>query len=377
MEKVKEELLRENISLQQEIVNRNQIETKMLNLFAAVGQTVESIIILDRKGFIEYTNPTFEIITGFSKEEVYGSRVKGSVIGPVSINDYKKIARSLIKEGKWQGVYLAKKKDGTMYEEEASILVVKDINNKTINYVAVCRDISEQKRLESIVDSVDMMKNVGYIFAGIRHELANPINSIKTSLSVLKKGLDSYSYEAILVYIERALSELARVEYILKVLKSFSMFEKLKLERINLVSFIENFCCLAKEDCQKKEIKLNFNYTNNEIFVFVDPRAFHQVMLNIFSNAVDALEKRTNPTINIFLSVDNRFVKIEIIDNGIGLTDSQKEKLFKPFHTFKTQGTGLGLVITKKLINNMQGTIDIDSSYNYGTKVIVILNNMV
>ncbi len=367
-----EELSKLILSLQEETLRHKQFETRATNLFTAIEQTAESIIILNKNGVIDYVNPSFERITGFESKDICHHRAK-ALVGPTSLKEYKKIAKILINGNKWQGVYWAKKKDGSLYEEEVSILPVKYSQDENVSYVAVCRDITEKKRLESIIDSVDMMKNVGYIFAGIRHELGNPINSIKTSLSVLKKGLDSYSHESILVYIERSLSEITRVEYLLKALKSFSMYENLKLEKVNLVSFMERFCSLAKEDSEKKGIKLNIAYNSKEIPVFIDQRAFHQVMLNIFSNAVDALEGITNPKIDILLTVDDRFVKTEIIDNGIGIPNSQKEKLFKPFHTFKTQGTGLGLVITKKLITYMQGTVEIESTYNSGTRVIISL----
>lgn len=366
------EILNLLLALQKETLHRKQLEATLANFFAVAQQTTESIIILDKKGVISYVNPSFEKITGFESKEVCQSRVK-ILFAESSLKDYKKIARTLISGNKWQGVYWAKKKDGTIYEEEATIVPVKSSQGEKVSYIAICRDITEKKRLESIIDSVDMMKNVGYIFAGIRHELGNPINSIKTSLSVLKKGLDSYSQESVLVYVERALSEITRVEYLLKALKSFSMYENLKLERVNLVSFMERFYSLAKEDSEKKGIKLNLHYTNKEIFALIDQRAFHQVLLNIFSNAVDALDGRLNPTINIFLNNDDRFIKTEIVDNGEGIPDSQKEKLFKPFHTFKPQGTGLGLVITKKLITNMQGTIEIDSVYKFGTRVAILL----
>lgn len=376
IENINEYLAKLSLSLQQETFEQNLFEAINNKLFTAIEHTSESIVIFDKKGTIDYVNPSFERITGYESKEVCCHRIKG-LIGPNSIKEYKKILETLFKDEKWQGTYWAKKKDGSLYEEETTILPVKSSQGETISYVAIGRDVTEKKRFESIIDSVDMMKNVGYIFAGIRHELGNPINSIKTSLSVLKKGLDSCSQDSILVYIERALSEITRVEYLLKALKSFSMYENLKLEKINLAPIMEKFCSLAKEDSEKKGIKLGLHCSTKEISALIDQRAFHQVMLNIFSNAVDALEGRSNPTIDIFLYIDDKFAKVEVIDNGVGISDSQKEKLFKPFNTFKPQGTGLGLVITKKLITNMQGTLEIDSIYNSGTRATIVLDKLV
>jgi PAS domain S-box-containing protein len=350
-------------------------QNTLSTLFAAIEQTNESIIVLDKKGIISYVNPSFEKTSGFDSTQICYQRAK-NLIGPRELKEYKKIAKILTSGNKWQGTYWTRKKDGSLYEEEATIFPVKSNKGEILNYVAVCRDITEKKRFESIIDSVDMMKNVGYIFAGIRHELGNPINSIKTSLSVLKKGINSYSQDSILIYVERALSEITRVEYLLKALKSFSMYENLKLERINLVFFMKKFSSLAKEDSEKKGIKLMLNYNSEEIFATIDQRAFHQVLLNIFSNSVDALEGRENPQIDIFLTLDEQTIKIEVVDNGIGLSESQKEKLFKPFHTFKPQGTGLGLVITRKLVTNMHASLEIESTYGVGTKVTIFLSKV-
>lgn len=371
VERKVEEVVRTHPFTQKQQEAQNTLST----LFAAMEQTNESIIILDKSGTINYVNPSFEKTSGFESRHISYQRAK-NLIGPRSLKEYKKVAKTLTSGSRWQGTYWARKKDGSLYEEEATILPIKSSKGEILNYVAVCRDITEKKRFESIIDSVDMMKNVGYIFAGIRHELGNPINSIKTSLSVLKKGLSSYSQDSILIYVERALSEITRVEYLLKALKSFSMYENLKLERINLVSFMKKFSSLAKEDSEKKGIKLGLSYSSEEIFAAIDQRAFHQVMLNIFSNSVDALEGRENRQINIFLTLEEQTIKIEVVDNGIGLSESQKEKLFKPFHTFKPQGTGLGLVITRKLVTNMHASLEIDSTYGLGTKVTILLSKI-
>ncbi len=110
------------------------------------------------------------------------------------------------------------------------------------------RDITEKSRLMSIAEAVNVMDNTSYIFSGIRHEIGNPINSIKVTMSVLKNKLDKFSPETIDEYIERCLAEISRVEYLLKSLKNFSLFENLQLHKTDLKDFLEKFLFMVKSD---------------------------------------------------------------------------------------------------------------------------------
>src|SRR3970282_1845245 len=116
---------------------------------------------------------------------------------------------------------VSKKKDGAPYHEDCTISPVRDYTGKITNYVSIRRDVTDKLRFESIAEAVNTMNSIGYVFSGIRHEIGNPLNSIKMTLNVLKKNLDKYGKDHILEYIDRALSESARIEYLLKSLKNF------------------------------------------------------------------------------------------------------------------------------------------------------------
>ena len=106
-----------------------------------------------------------------------------------------------------------------------------------------------------------------------------------------------------------------------------------------------------------------------------DPRALHQVLLNLLANAADALAERDDPTIFISLEQVGNMINIKIIDNGIGMNETQQNNLFKPFYTSKTSGTGLGLVIVKKMVVKMNGMITLKSEPQVGTEVSLMLEN--
>lgn len=235
------------------------------------------------------------------------------------------------------------------------------------------RDITEQARLESIAQAINTMDNLGFIFSGIRHEIGNPLNSIKMTVSVLKNNLDNFSKETVAAYIDRTRAEISRMEYLLRSLKNFSMFEKAECQALDLGNFLAKFESLATCDLQRNHIALEVFSPANPCTVLADPRGLHQVLLNLVANAADALGNRPRPIVRIFSRQDGNLVWLYIEDNGCGMSDEQQKHLFQPFCTTKPDGNGLGLVITKKLLALMNGSIEIRSTPGEGTSAAISL----
>ncbi len=235
----------------------------------------------------------------------------------------------------------------------------------------ICRNITENKKLLSIAEAMDAMKNLGYVFSGIRHEIGNPINAIKMTISVLKNNIDDFPKDRVLEYIDRVLTEINRVEYLLKNLKNFNMFEELNPKDIYLSDFMEKFLDLVQKDSKNKGIKVTSNIHIGVSHAYADARALHQVLLNIMSNAFDALEDVEEPRIIINVRKEAKKIRIQVEDNGHGIPESQQKDIFKPFFTTKVQGSGLGLNIVQKILSRMGGTIKIDSKRGSGSTATI------
>jgi signal transduction histidine kinase len=256
-------------------------------------------------------------------------------------------------------------------------------NNRLLGYTAymiaenfiwiIIRDITERIRLESIAEAVNSMENISYIFSGIRHELGNPINSIKMTLSVLKKNLGEYSPTAAEKFVDRAMTEISRVEFLLQALKSFSIFENPDIQNIRLVDFLIRFTSLVSNDLYQSGIKISKVIDPVLETVSADPRLLHQIMLNLITNASDALENKDNPEIIIKAERKASLVAITVEDNGCGMSEEAQTNLFKPFYTTKARGTGLGLMITLKMVTLLKGSMEIKSIKDSGTKATVII----
>jgi PAS domain S-box-containing protein len=349
-----------------EIINRHLLDT-------AIKHSEDSIIITDNKGDIQYVNPAFEKITGYNSNEIIKRGINILEHGERGQPCFKDMRESLEKGITWRGNLINQTKEGSRIEEETIISPVKDANNNIVNFLAIKRDITEKKRLEAIAEASNLMTNLGYVFSGIRHEIGNPVNSIKMTLSVLLKNIDSFSKDQVVEFVERSLSETSRIEYLLKALKNFSLFETpvMKMERID--KFMAGFVALLKKDLEQKGIQLNTEFSSQVKWCYTDLRALHQVMLNLITNSIDSLENQDKKNIKITTKKLPGIVRITVEDTGQGMTNQEKENLFKPFFTSKVHGTGLGLVIVKKMLSKMDSTIKIYSTKEIGTFIMVLI----
>lgn len=152
-------------------------------------------------------------------------------------------------------------------------------------------------------------------------------------LSVLEKNLAPFDQEKTGEFIRRALSEVGRVEYLLRSLKNFSLFENPMIQKTSLPSFLDRFLSLTGEDLAQKGIQVALDSGQGVTWVLTDPRALQQVMLNLLKNSADALAGGDDPRITIRVRKPVVLVHIDMIDNGCGMTEAQQRDLFKPFHT--------------------------------------------
>jgi C4-dicarboxylate-specific signal transduction histidine kinase len=227
--------------------------------------------------------------------------------------------------------------------------------------------------MEAVVEASNLANNLSYIFSGIRHEIGNPLNSIKMALSVLQKNLDSYDKETIGEFVDRSLTEVMRLEYLLKALKNYSLFETPDVQTVRIDKFMDNFIPLIKSDLEKKHIEIRTIFERRKMVAQVDARALHHVLLNLFINAADAVEDIEEPNITISVKRESPKIIIKVDDNGCGISKEGQANLFKPFLTTKPQGTGLGLVIVQKMLSSMDSSISINSTPKLGTTVTISL----
>lgn len=343
-------------------------------LAVTVEQSGDCIIVTDTRGVIQYANPATKEITGYSPYEIMGRSIKR--VFPLASRRklWKLVKSSLLAGEKWQGQFTNERKDKRLYKETLVTFPIHGKNGKIVSQTFIRRDVTEEKRLESIAEASNLMKNIGFIFSGIRHEMGNPLNSIKVSLSILDDNLQSYSQDDIARIIKRSLSDIGRIEYLLKALKNFSIFERPEIENINLTGLLRNFIKLIEPDITKNAIHLSHAIPDEEIITPLDHRAFQQVLLNLVTNAIDALRNQPEKQLHLTLHRgEDGNLTVVLEDSGCGISEAEQANLFTPFYTTKEHGTGLGLIIVKKMLSKMNCTIDITSRQDVGTRASIII----
>ncbi|MBI5805536.1 PAS domain S-box protein [candidate division TA06 bacterium] len=353
---------------------RQAQETTRL-MVQAIEQMEEGVMIYDTSDRIVYVNPAMERITGYARDEMIGRSevVPQQHLTPEFLEYWRKVWEQVAANRFWRGSKRSVRKDGTAYEQELVASVVRNQNSEIISYLVVVRDVTEQKRLVTIAEAVNNMNNIGVIFSGVRHELGNPVNSIKTATSILRDGFDTMKDGAKREYLERIISDVQRLEALLKVLHSFSMFEDLSLGPVELCAFIRDLMPTVEPDFEKAGIRFDYQFPGNACPVLADRRALYQIVVNLLTNAFNALRGRENPGISIRVVCGSEAHRIELEDNGTGMSDEVKDNIFKPFYTNRPGGTGLGMVICQKLVLAMKGYIEVESVQGRGTRVSVTL----
>jgi len=357
-----------------EALYRFSIEEQQVRLASAVEFTADAIVITEASaGKIQYVNSAFEEITGYAKDEVIGKTVHFLESGRHTRAFYEQLRETLKRDGVWRGLMMNKRKDGTQYYEDCAISPVWGASGELLNFVYLKRDVTEKLRLESIAESVSSMDSIGYIFSGVRHEIGNPVNSINMILGLMKSKLPTLSREAIADYLDRIIGQVGRVEFLLRSLKTFNMFESQEPQDLEIASFLDQFLPLIRDNFAKTGIELELKLDQQARMLRGDPRALQQVLLNLVTNASDAVADEMHPKVVFCAFKSGGMVHLQVEDNGCGIPEERKKDLFKPFYTTKAKGTGLGLVIVKKMLTKMNGTIELESRQGQGTTVTISL----
>ncbi len=363
----RKQLARRNEQLKKEIVERDR-------LAAVARQSSDSVFIIDLEGTILYANPACEKNSGHPVMELEGRKFHEARYVAAKDENFREMMEHVFSGKEWRGNIHSLRSNGSSYLEEVAILPFTGEGGFVEGHVVMKKDVTERRRLESIASSVNLMDNVGFIFSGIRHELGNPVNSLKMTLSVLRKRIDDFSMETIVDFLERSHHEIGRIEYLLRSLRSFSMFERPVPEIISMPDFLETLLGMHRKLLDTAGVEVEVRVEEGAEEVFADPRALLQVMLNMLTNALAALEGREEPLIVIRVNrKSDSLICLSLQDNGCGISEKDQEMLFKPFFTTRPGGTGMGLVIVKKMLVEMNCSIHLESREQEGTTFFILL----
>jgi len=232
----------------------------------------------------------------------------------------------------------------------------------------ILRDVSDKLHLQRAAEGMTVADNLGYAFAGVAHELGNPINSVKMAATVLRDNLADFSDEQRREYLTEILSETVRMQEILRLMQTFLGVGSLEKVMVDLVGECQRHGVgLAREAASRGVELKTLCAARPPALAWVDPSALRQAVSNLVSNSIEAVRDRARPQITLDAWAGDRFAHVRVSDNGKGLTREQRQRLFFPFYSTRPGGMGFGLVIVKKLVSSMGGTIEVISAPDVGT----------
>jgi len=240
----------------------------------------------------------------------------------------------------------------------------------TSRFIFVQRDITEFKNLEQKFYESQKLAAVGQLSAGIAHEVRNPLSSIKMSLQILEKRLNPTGNDQ-----KRFKIAQKEVEHLEKLVSDILIFARpVEPERkpVNINILLEHSLHMAEKEIMDKAIKIETRLAEGLPEVFIDQAMIDQVLLNIYLNAIDAMEPGGRLLLSTFQPKESgRYVCVTIEDSGCGIAPEDLAHIFNPFFTKKKYGTGLGLTQVKKIIDLHNGAIKITSEQGKCTRVVI------
>lgn len=239
---------------------------------------------------------------------------------------------------------------------------------------AMARDVSEHYAMTDKLVQADKLVLLGQLSAGVSHEIRNPLAAVNLNLQLLSRKIpeDSAEYP----FVQTALQGVERISKIVEVSLNFSRPAIPDVKEMNINSIIPQTLDLVASSIRKKDIKVNIKLAEDLPNVAIDAKQVQQVLINLITNASDAIKDKGNIDINTYLENSAKYnrgeyVVVAISDTGCGISPEELSKVFNPFFTRKAEGTGLGLPITQRILHQHNGIIDVQSKVNEGTTFYV------
>jgi len=368
-----------------DISKRIKLDERRRLLVTAVEQADESVIITDLAGNIEYVNPAFERVSGYKFQEVAGKKPSILNGGKMEKSHYALLWQEISNGKVWRGRLINRKKNGEIFEEEATITPVRDNDGLIQFYVAVKRDITKQVVMENQMRQSQKMQAVGVLAGGIAHDFNNILTAIMgfAEVSQLRVSNDNV-LSSNLVEIVKAADRAGRlIDQIL----TFSRETEKNVATLEVRS-------IAKEVLKMLRASLPANIKiipdiNIDAMVRADPTQVHQIIMNLCTNAYQAmgskggvitirlervyLEKRKG--IELGNLNQGNYVCLTVVDDGRGIAQKFIDRIFEPYFTTKEMnvGSGLGLSVVHGIVHDHGGAVTVESVPGKGSVFKVYL----
>ena len=369
------------IGISRDLTKRMEMEQELRQLAVAVEQSTESIMITDMNGVIQYVNAAFEATSGYSSDEVTG-KTPAVLQSERHDKTFFESLWSTISNGEtWSGELTNKKKDGNFYVEEAVIYPIRGEGDNMINYVAISRDITQEREIEKHLRQQQKMNAIGELAGGVSHDFNNILTAILGYVALCMNFVEEDS--KVYGYLKEIVKAGDRATKLVRQILTFSRQEEQEFQSLELQPIIEDSLSMV-QTTMKKSIVLDENISSCGA-VLGDATQIQQVLINLCSNAAHALGKERQGKLTVGLKqieilsgkLDEQLVELDpgsyacitVADTGCGMPAEVAERIFEPYYTTKKkgEGTGFGLPIVHGIVRKHRGIINVESEEGRGT----------
>lgn len=379
--------------IHRDIGARKAAETSLRKLSAAIEQSPVSIMITDIKGDIEYVNPKFCQLTGYSLDQALGKNPRFLKSENTSSQEYEELWKTVLNGKEWRGEFLNVKKNGDEYWEIAAISPILNENGEITHLLAVKEDITERKQtenerlnLESQLRQSQKLEAVGTMAGGIAHDFNNILQGLYLYSNIVKEQLPDD--EKLHLLFQNIIDAGDRAKNLVRQILTFSRKEVVNQKIVKIQPLITDALKLTRAAIPST-IEIVEKIDADCGYVLCDETQLHQVLINLCNNAAYSM-RETGGTLSVSLqeidagldqlpgkskSDDHRVLELVLSDTGHGMNAETQEKIFDPFFTTKgvDEGTGLGLSIVHGIIQDMKGQIEVVSEVGVGTTFRILL----
>lgn len=348
-----------------DITGLKKMTNELLVLSYAISQSPGCIVITDTERRVKYINLAYSEQTGHSLHDLLDTKLQ-LYSDKMTDHELGGIWDTLASGENWVGELVNRNQKGEDYYEFVSLKPIKDDRGVITHYLKIGEDLTEKYKTIEILRKSELLSAVGQLAAGIAHEIRNPLTVLKGFLQLIAPDMRSTHYTDIM------LTEFSRIETIVNELLLLARPQETHFEKSNVLMILQDVIVLLDTQATLSNVTINAEYTASVPWVDCARNQLKQVFINLLKNAVESMPQGGRVTVRVsWVKTDT--VSISITDEGQGVPGDKLSKLGTPFYTTKENGTGLGLLVSTKIIEHHHGRMEIRSQLGQGTTVEIFL----